>query len=485
MDISSSLNCESNLGILPWLPEFNELEQKKLLYCRRDENSISFRVPEAVIEAIKQEVIFKPARYEGVPIQEFFEVLSDLFCRRGNNELAWETLVSDILTLLADNPQLHFTQVVKSYGLDNDSQSLLLYFSHLFANQDNDRIWLSPIDNEVYDQKHKAEFRYMRQSFEDGTHVLMKMNLIEKRDFEEHDDDFFGEREAFRLTDKAKADLLEELQLKPHKVKSDLLAYTDIKPKALFFNDKEAAQIKRLTDLLQGDNYRAVQDRLVESGQRSGIACLFSGAPGTGKTETVYQLARETGRDLLIMDIADMRSKWVGESEKLTKALFDKYRDAVKNSAITPILLFNEADAIISKRFTLNEDSRSVDQMANTVQNIILQEMETLNGIFIATTNMSGNMDKAFERRFLFKIEFGKPDVNTRQSIWRSMIPALGVEDAHSLASRFDFSGGQIENIMRRRTIEYVTTGVEPSIKQLATFCEEESPELEARRFVL
>jgi SpoVK/Ycf46/Vps4 family AAA+-type ATPase len=157
----------------------------------------------------------------------------------------------------------------------------------------------------------------------------------------------------------------------------------------------------------------------------------------------------------------------------------------VKNSAITPILLFNEADAIISKRFTLNEDSRSVDQMANTVQNIILQEMETLNGIFIATTNMSGNMDKAFERRFLFKIEFGKPDVNTRQAIWHSMIPALGGEDARSLASRFDFSGGQIENIMRRRTIEYVTTGVEPSLEQLATFCEEESPELEARRFVL
>jgi hypothetical protein len=485
MDISSSLNCESNLGILPWLAEFDELEKKKLLYCRRDDNSISFRVPQEVVEAIKQDTEFKPARHEGVPFQDFFEVLSDLFCRRGNNELPWEALVTDIVALLADNAQLPFSRMVKSYELDNDSEVLLLYFAHLFVNQDNDRIWLSPIDNEVYDQKHKAEFRRMRIAFEDGTHTLMKMNLIEKRELDDRDDEFFGDREAFHMTDKAKLDLLEELQLKPRKIKSDLLAYTNIKVKPLFFNEKEDVQIKRLTSLLQGDNYRAVQERLSESGQRGGIVCLFSGAPGTGKTETAYQIARETGRDLLVMDIADMRSKWVGESEKLTKALFDKYREAVKNNAVTPILLFNEADAILSRRFTLSEESRSVDQMSNTIQNIILQEMETLNGIFIATTNMSGNMDKAFERRFLFKIDFGKPDVNTRQAIWRSLIPTLSGDDACALASRFDFSGGQIENIMRRRTIEYVTTGAEPPLPLLATFCEEESPELEARRFVL
>ncbi|MDR1400529.1 MAG: AAA family ATPase [Treponema sp.] len=485
MDLSSSLNCESNLGILPWLPEFNELEKKKLLYCRRDDGLLSFRVPEGVIEAIRQGNEYKPAHYEGVSIHEFFEALGELFCRRGNNELSWNDLASGIHTLLEQNPQLVFSQKMLAYGLDTDSEVLLLYFCHLLGNQDNDHIWLSPLDNEVYDQKHKTLFRQTRQQFENGTHVLMQMNLIEKRLIEEEHDDFFDDRESFCLTDKAKIELLEELQIKPRKVKTDFIAASSITQKALFFNERETEQIKRLSALLQGNNYQAVRVRLAETGQRGGIVCLFSGASGTGKTETVYQLARKTGRDLLTMNIAEMRSKWVGESEKLTKALFDKYRDAVKNTVVTPILLVNEADAIFSKRFSLNEDSRSVDQMANTVQNIILQEMENLDGILIATTNMSLNMDKAFERRFLFKIEFGKPDLNTRHAIWASMIPELSEEALDTLSSRFDFSGGQIENITRRRMVEYITSGMEPSVEQLITFCQEESPEQEVRRFVL
>ncbi|MDR2537257.1 MAG: AAA family ATPase [Treponema sp.] len=486
MDISSSLNCESNLGILPWLPEFNELEKKKLLYCRRDESLISFRVPEGVVEAIRQGDGYKPAtRYEGVSIHEFFEALNELFYRRGNNELSWDALGSDIHTLLERNTQLVFSQKTLAYKLDSDSEILLVYFCHLFSNQDNDHIWLSPMDNEVYDQKHKTLFRQTRQQFEDGSHVLMRMNLIEKRLTDEGNDGFFGDRETYCLTDKAKTELLEELQIKPRKVKTDLIPASSITQKELFFNERETAQIKRFSALLQDDNYQAVRARLAETGQRSGIVCLFSGASGTGKTETVYQLAHKTGRDLLMMNIAEMRDKWVGESEKLTKSLFDKYRDAVKNSAVTPILLFNEADAILSKRFSLNEDSSSVDQMANTIQNILLQEMENLDGILIATTNMSLNIDKAFERRFLFKIEFGKPDINTRRAIWRSMIPELSEEAVDTLSSRFSFSGGQIENITRRRMIEYITSGVEPSVEQLIAFCEEESPEQEARRFVL
>ncbi|MDR2419202.1 MAG: leucine-rich repeat domain-containing protein [Treponema sp.] len=108
-DLSSSLNCESNLGILPWLPEFNELEKKKLLYCRQDEGLRSFRVPEGVVEAIREEDEYKPVRYEGISIHEFFEALNELFYRRGNNELSWDALASDIHTLLEQNTQLVFS----------------------------------------------------------------------------------------------------------------------------------------------------------------------------------------------------------------------------------------------------------------------------------------------------------------------------------------------------------------------------------------
>ena len=87
------------------------------------------------------------------------------------------------------------------------------------------------------------------------------------------------------------------------------------------------------------------------------------------------------------------------------------------------------------------------------MQNIILQEMEQLEGIMIATTNLTGSLDAAFERRFLYKIEFEKPSPAERRHIWQSMLPDLTEEDALSLAQRFDFSGGQIENIARKRIV--------------------------------
>lgn len=205
---------------------------------------------------------------------------------------------------------------------------------------------------------------------------------------------------------------------------------------------------------------------------RKGFACLFYGAPGTGKTETVLQLARQTGRDIMQVNISEINSKWVGESEKNIKALFDRYRKLVKECERAPILFFNEADALINKRNANAE--RAVDKMGNAMQNIILQEMENLEGIMIATTNLTSNMDSAFERLFLYKIEFMQPSLEAKQSIWRSMLPALSKADAKMLATRYDFSGGQIENIARKQTVEEILTGNELDINSIVEFCNAE-----------
>jgi SpoVK/Ycf46/Vps4 family AAA+-type ATPase len=208
---------------------------------------------------------------------------------------------------------------------------------------------------------------------------------------------------------------------------------------------------------------------------RTGFACLFWGSPGTGKTETSYQIARLTGRDIMSVDIANTKSKWFGDSEKLIKSIFDKYRACVKNCETMPILLFNEADAIFGKRRHLDEKHNGPAQTENAIQNIILHEIENLNGILIATTNLTGNFDAAFERRFLYKIEFEKPEIEARKAIWHSMIPCLSVEDASILASRFDFSGGQIENIARKSTVHHILDGGNPALEDIINFCNEES----------
>ena len=231
---------------------------------------------------------------------------------------------------------------------------------------------------------------------------------------------------------------------------------------------------------MSAERYDEIRGKLREKGLRTGFTCLFYGSPGTGKTETVYQIARSCGRDLFIVDVSQIKSCWVGESEKNIKDVFDKYRKAVKNGGPVPILLFNEADAIFGIRAQGAE--RAVDKMENAIQNIILQEMEDLDGILIATTNLTTNLDKAFERRFLYKIRFDKPSLEARASIWRSMIPELSEDESTQLAKDFDFSGGQIENIARKREVSSIIGLTEPSYAQVREFCTEEIIENEPAR---
>jgi SpoVK/Ycf46/Vps4 family AAA+-type ATPase len=121
--------------------------------------------------------------------------------------------------------------------------------------------------------------------------------------------------------------------------------------------------------------------------------------------------------------------------------------------------------------------------MENSIQNIILQEMENLDGILIATTNLAQNMDKAFERRFLYKIKFEKPTIEARMNMWHEMIPALREEDSRALASKYDFSGGQIENIARHYTIGNILHGCSDDIvKELSAYCDSERLESKERR---
>ena len=171
----------------------------------------------------------------------------------------------------------------------------------------------------------------------------------------------------------------------------------------------------------------------------------------------------------------------MGESEKNIKSLFDTYREKVKKSDTTPILLFNEADAIINKRQEGAE--RAVDKMENSIRNIILQEMENLDGILIATTNLAQNMDKAFERRFLYKIKFEKPALEARMHIWHEMIPALSDADTKTLAEKYDFSGGQIENIARHNAINGILYGDKANnIDSLMAYCDNERLETKESR---
>jgi SpoVK/Ycf46/Vps4 family AAA+-type ATPase len=353
---------------------------------------------------------------------------------------------------------------------------LLVLFCHLCVNNGDDYIVFRDLGF-LYDDK--REWNRQKSQLCRGTHFLFEEEVIEYNNV-----NGMVDRESFRVTQKFKDDALSEVTLKTRKSdksSSDFIHSDKIAEKKLFYGQSIQNQIDELGGLLNESHYQEITSRMKEAGFRCGFTCLFYGAPGTGKTETVLQLARQTGRDILQVDVSKIKSCWVGESEKNIKSLFDTYKDKVKKSSVAPILLFNEADAIINKRQEGAE--HGVDKMENSIQNIILQEMENLDGIMIATTNLAQNMDKAFERRFLYKIKFEKPTLEARMHIWHEMIPTLSESDTKTLAEKYDFSGGQIENIARHNAINGILYGDKAnSIDSLMAYCDNERLETKESR---
>ena len=290
------------------------------------------------------------------------------------------------------------------------------------------------------------------------------------------DDDF----DTFRLTKKARIEYLKDFGIEDtedQSIDSSIHSPTEedkksVIEKKLFYNPAETEHIERLKSLLSQEKFEEVQNRMRAVGMRPGFVCLFYGGPGTGKTETVIQLARTTGREIVQVNVANLRNMYVGESEKNTQQVFDDYKKKLEKSDVTPILLFNEADGIFGNRYTGINDA--VNQMENTIQNIILQNMETFEGILIATTNLTDNFDKAFERRFLFKIFFEKPKADVRKQIWMSVLPELSSDDATILATRYDFTGSMIENVARRQTIDEILYSRPMTLDTMKRLCDEE-----------
>lgn len=474
--MASFLDC-SRLSMMVYSEDLEDLIKKRWVVRRisRDMGSRfeSFGLDRGVVMAVRHNKKFVPKKIDGLTEQQFVDMQeSYLNSNLHNMSVPFEYCEEWMKTLCQANPQLPISKKALSLPDIHEMSLLMLaiYDYARWADSEDEGLLFSDID-ELYPEDYECGF--VREALKDGTHILFERGYIDFKC-----EDGMANNEKYVLTSKAKEEFLSEYKPSKSRVKpaqknhKNLKKHSAIKEKELFFNEAEQIQIERLTSLLNQENLPSIQQRLEEQGMRKGFACLFYGGPGTGKTETVLQIARKTGRDIMQIDIAGMRDKWVGESEKNIKAVFENYRKLCRNSDVMPILFFNEADGIINKR--TENISHSVDKMDNAMQNIILQEIEDLEGILIATTNLTSNLDSAFERRFLFKVEFNKPSTDVKAKIWSSMLKNISDDDAHKLASEFDFSGGQIENIARKRTIDFILSGEFADLEAIEGYCRTE-----------
>lgn len=433
--------------ILSLAEHIDSLVHRGIIRRKKDsDGDITYRVPNKTIECLRNGMLPEQEPIDNLTAQEWYDHIDSLLAQCDNGEIEDGELYMRINELFDCNPQLELTSQIRSFGLSENDMKLFLVFCRIFVNDHDDRICRS----DIRDYFDNAALRRHIALLKDGDHILMRKKLVEHSC-----EDGRANTEMWKLTDFAKREVLSELKLKVSKDnRSNLTRHEDITPKNLYYNDNVTRQVELLQSLLGKERMTRVQQRLKDKGMRTGFTCLFYGGPGTGKTETAQQLARLTGRDIMLVDVPSIRSKWVGETEKNIKEVFDRYKRLAQNNDMAPILLFNEADAVLNKR--AEGATGSVDKMENAMQNIILQEMEQLNGIMIATTNLTGSLDSAFERRFLYKIEFEKPTPNESRHIWKSMLPELSNDEALELAKTYSFSGGQIENIARKHLIDSV-----------------------------
>jgi len=469
-DITESLKC-SRFQFINYMDDLEELKKKKLIRETKDSwaysrDNVQFTIPLDVINSIRKSIEFNGKSNENLEPIDFYDYADDLFSATKNNEIDSEALYDEVKYLFEYNRNINFVKKLNEYNLNETSKVILLNLCCALVSNNEDKVGTNDLSL-VFDHR---IFRNFIRSFKNQEHELFTKGLV---NFDNQKGLF--DTEYFLLSNKAKEEFLSDVTLFENKNNNKhLIPVSKLSEKKLYYNEKTNNRISELTSLLLDDNFKSVQKRLSENGMRTGFACVFSGPPGTGKTETVYQIAHKTGRDIMLVDISATKSCWFGESEKLIKDVFDQYRTIVENGGITPILLFNEADAVLGKRREISKTSGGVAQTENAIQNIILQEMEDIKGILIATTNMTDNFDKAFERRFLYKIEFDKPDFESKKLIWKSNIKDLSDEDATKLAEQYDFSGGQIENIARKTVISSILNGLPPRLPELMSFCNEE-----------
>ena len=465
-DIAHHLGV-SGVRALSYATDIDALTHCRLLRYRDANDEECFDVPAPVVKALKHNEAYHMPSLKGLDCTGMFEVLDQWFDDLVNDAISPNTLVEEIMALLNDNKQLKFATETLAQELDDEDLMLLVYMCSQCVNADDNAVSFG----QIYDlYSSRRSFLNAKQELKGGSHELQGKELVEWVC-----EDGIANTDRYQLTDKAKRKLLSEVKINTTTSRlANMVKPDKITAKKLFYPACMEKQIDELGSFFDEKKFAEIQKRMKDKGFRNGFACLFYGGPGTGKTETVYQLARATGRSIMMVDVPQLRSKWVGDSEKNIKAMFERYREQVKNEKLAPILLFNEADAIITTR--RNGAESAVDKMENTIQNIILQEMETLEGIMIATTNLATNMDKAFERRFLYKVKFEKPDATVRSRIWKQMIPDLTDKQAESLGSGYDFSGGQIENVARKNSINSILHGDDGDpLATLMDYCKEET----------
>ena len=466
----------SHLGIpamrmLKYKPDLDFLLRKRLIrkqdYGRNasNNNNFSYYIPTRVVDGIINNQLSQGFEKMESNYDFIIHVMNEIENNTEENR-SLEFLEEEFLGLCSENTSLYSANKLLNSSLKVEDRLLLVFLAYKFMDGDDDVSISEAIQFLEVDKR--LQMRERRS--------LMHMkNDLMVRGFIEGSPGSFRTDNELNITAKGMEYLMGADAVNynfTNKKKSNEILPEQIKPVKLFHNKGEDAELQKLYEIFSEESLKKVFHNMNNKGMKAGFTVLFYGDPGTGKTESVYQLAHKTGRSIIPVDISHTKSMWFGESEKRIKEIFSQYKETYTKHGDYPILLFNEADAVLGSR---NAQAASpVGQTLNAMQNIILQELEDFEGILIATTNLTDMLDKAFDRRFLYKIRFNAPDTSVRQEIIKDKLPFLNKAQVAKLAHDFSMTGGQIANIAKKANVHQILNGTQPSEEDVYGYCENE-----------
>ena len=400
------------------------------------------------------------------PAENFIELLKliqEQIDRRSEGYFDAETLIRLVEKEINNAKKCTQLEWINKFNL-NISEKVLFFCAAINYYMNETQIDLEYCIKQIEDNFRKQ--KAIREKIINKTSLLITNELVVKEDDGFVFDEFIG------LTQKSITALFEKEKKKQKKKvysTGTIINPEDIIEEQLFYNDTEWKQINTIEKVLSQDKHLLVIKQLEDNGLGKGIAILFNGFSGTGKTATAKRLAKTTNRSLFCVDVEKVIDKWMGDSEKNVKKIFDEYYDFSKECELTPILFFNE-DSIFSKRVTV---SQSTDRSHNSMQNILLEQMENFKGISIVTSNNADKLDAAFERRFLYKVEFEKPTKETQLQLLQNSFPSLPNDVINKALENYSFTGGQIYNIRKKYIMQCILE--EADLETLfLTICQEE-----------
>ena len=462
------------VGLLSYLNDIEYLVDKNILAKDRHGNILrtDYCVKKDLLDFLVSNTKIPSELISIQPKEDnFYAFLKDidkLSNAKDEKEIRYNSFVSKFKKLLQDNKKFPLVNYASEHLEPIDSFIFFDTIIDAIAIGDNNfnTAFQKTVDD--FTNSKSDTFKYV-SNFLLGKTKLNKLNLVEK------DKNEFANRHHLKLSAKT-VKMLQELEgivFLQKDSNSDKLIYPDkIQKTNLFYNPLEKQLLEPIVNSMSHSSFSNLQKRLKDNHLPVGVPVLFYGAPGTGKTETVYQIAKKYKRPIFKVEISETKSMWFGESQKLVKKIFTDYYEFKKQEKVCPILLFNEADAVIGKRKSAG--SSSVSDTENAIQNILLEELENFDGILFATSNLVANLDPAFERRFLFKIKFDTPSLENAAKIWKNKLPTITPKEAMHLANSYKFSGGEMGNIACKCIMEKVVLGNKLTFEKIISFCDSE-----------